>query len=437
MRAQASTSDRTDDVLRQDLFLAADRDRVDNADFLELIADFDARRLYLPEGYSSMHAFCVGALRMCEDSAYKRIQAARAGWRHPQLFDALAGGRLHLTAIFLLAPHLTPANVDELMAAASHKTRREIRGLLGQRFLGSAAELRLETAPPPVVAEAPVEAAPVVEAAQLVPVPVASGAPESSQHPASQRVGPHLRVDVRCSVDAGMLDYARVLLSHRVPSGDLGKVLDYVLSLAIPQLEKKKFGLTARPRARATRRQSGNPRSIPAQVKRDVWLRDGGRCTFTGRDGHRCGERRFLEYDHVQPVALGGRSASATDLRLRCRAHNQFEAERVFGVGFMQDKRARARERRSRADARPGARADTRNERTRLIVSGLRGLGCGAEEARQAADGVADLGDASIEECLRVALRALRPPRSTRREEMAPGRVRGETGKEALAAPGP
>lgn len=425
MRAQVST-DRTDAVLRQDVFLAADRDRVDTADFLELLADFDARRLHLPEGYSSMHAFCVGALRMCEDSAYKRLQAARAGWRYPQLLAALAEGRLHLTAVFLLAPHLTPANVEELITAATHKTRREIRGLLGQRFLGSAAELRFETAPPRDEQVAPVAGA---DATQLVPVPVESAPQKWPQQAAAQQVKPPLRADVHCSVDAGLLDYARALLSHRIPSGNVGEVLDRVLGLAIPQLEKERFGVTARPRDRAPRRPTSNPRSLPAPVKREVWMRDGGRCTFVGRNGHRCGERRFLEYDHVQPVALGGGCASAEDLRIRCRAHNQFEAERVFGAAFMEGKRARARQ------ARAEARDDERDERTRLVVSGLRGLGCGMEEARQAAAVVADLPDASIEECLRAALRALRPPRTTRREEPAPVMV--ETGARVGAAPGP
>jgi 5-methylcytosine-specific restriction endonuclease McrA len=93
-------------------------------------------------------------------------------------------------------------------------------------------------------------------------------------------------------------------------------------------------------------------------VKREVWKRDGGQCTFVGRDGHRCGERRFLEFDHVQPVALGG-NATVDDLRLRCRVHNQYEAERVFGTEFMTEKREAARRRNdtSASPIRPGSNA--------------------------------------------------------------------------------
>lgn len=44
-------------------------------------------------------------------------------------------------------------------------------------------------------------------------------------------------------------------------------------------------------------------RYIPAKVKREVWLRDKGRCAHPG-----CRSTHFLEYDHIQPVSLGGPS---------------------------------------------------------------------------------------------------------------------------------
>ena len=50
---------------------------------------------------------------------------------------ALAAGRLHLSAIVLLAPHLTAENADELVAAAEHKSKAEVQLLLAQRFPGT------------------------------------------------------------------------------------------------------------------------------------------------------------------------------------------------------------------------------------------------------------------------------------------------------------
>ncbi|TMQ69919.1 MAG: HNH endonuclease, partial [Candidatus Eisenbacteria bacterium] len=81
---------------------------------------------------------------------------------------------------------------------------------------------------------------------------------------------------------------------------------------------------------------------MPALARRAVWQRDGGRCTFVSAKGHRCEARDHLEYDHVVPVARGGR-ATTDNLRLRCRAHNQYAAEREFGDAFMDRKRRAAR----------------------------------------------------------------------------------------------
>ena len=82
-------------------------------------------------------------------------------------------------------------------------------------------------------------------------------------------------------------------------------------------------------------RQSAEPVPlVPARVKRQVWQRDGGQCTFVGESGQHSAARSRLEYDHVVEAARGG-EATVPNLRLRCRAHNPFAAECAFGAGFM------------------------------------------------------------------------------------------------------
>jgi hypothetical protein len=88
----------------------------------------------LPAAHPSMHSYCVHELHLSEDSALKRIRAARAARRFPALFGALSEGRLSLSAIVLLKPHLTRENAGELVEAAAFKTRAEIELLLAQRF---------------------------------------------------------------------------------------------------------------------------------------------------------------------------------------------------------------------------------------------------------------------------------------------------------------
>ena len=64
-------------------------------------------------------------------------------------------------------------------------------------------------------------------------------------------------------------------------------------------------------------------RAIPAAVKRAVWRRDRGRCSYVDRtSGRRCGSQHLLQIDHVVPYARGG-AAEPNNLRLLCAAHHR------------------------------------------------------------------------------------------------------------------
>ena len=108
-----SLSHLANDVLLHDLAAHLVHERSRAADVLAHLAEVDRRELHLPLGYPSMYAYCVGALHLSEDSTWKRLQAARAARRCPGVFVALAEGRLHLSAVVLLAPHLSPENADD------------------------------------------------------------------------------------------------------------------------------------------------------------------------------------------------------------------------------------------------------------------------------------------------------------------------------------
>jgi 5-methylcytosine-specific restriction endonuclease McrA len=69
---------------------------------------------------------------------------------------------------------------------------------------------------------------------------------------------------------------------------------------------------------------------IPNQIKRQVFERDGYRCTYTSPSGHRCQSRQFLQIHHEKPWARHGPD-TLDNLRLLCAAHNQLLAEQEFG----------------------------------------------------------------------------------------------------------
>src|SRR5262245_58431840 len=128
-----------DAILRRELHRLHQEERPHTADVIAHIAEFDGRRLYLAEAFPSMFAYCVGELRLSEDAAYKRIQAARTARRFPQLFEDVADGRLHLAAVCMLAPHLTAENVGELVSAATHRSKAQIETWLASRFAPASA----------------------------------------------------------------------------------------------------------------------------------------------------------------------------------------------------------------------------------------------------------------------------------------------------------
>ena len=137
---------------------------------------------------------------------------------------------------------------------------------------------------------------------------------------------------------------ARALLRHKVPSGDLAAIVDEAMTLLVARLERKRCAATDRPRKGAP--SVPGSREVSAADRRAVWARDVGRCTFVDREGRRCEAREWLEIHHDEPFARGGPTC-VENLRLMCRGHNAYEAEREFGAPLLTariaDKRAAGR----------------------------------------------------------------------------------------------
>ena len=122
-----------DEALLAALSALVTTSRATDAALLAHLAEVDSRGLYLPAACASMHVYCVRVLSMSEDAAFKRITAARTARRFPAIFAAVADGRLHLSAVRMLSVHLTDDNVDELVAAASHRSKRELEVMLAEK----------------------------------------------------------------------------------------------------------------------------------------------------------------------------------------------------------------------------------------------------------------------------------------------------------------
>lgn len=322
---------------------------------LRHIDAIDRRKLWAKYGHPSLFDFCVGRHHMSESTAAKRIGAARAAWRFPILLEMIGRGEIHLSGIHRLKAHLTEENQERVLAQAKHKTIRQIDQLVARLAPKpdvpstiKALPTRREAALLPVTRPPRVESGPSTPATLPTTAPVQPQPSQMPLAPAAERrasdpvpLSPG-RYKLTVTLDEGShqkLKQLQDLLAHKIPNSDPAAIIERALDTLLTEVRKSKHAVTERPRVR---KPDANPprrtRPVPAALRREVLKRDGGSCSFVGADGHRCGETRALEYAHLNPWAKGG-GHSLSNLALRCRAHNAFEAERDYGTGFMARKR--------------------------------------------------------------------------------------------------
>ena len=335
----------SDDAVNAEAKRRAQSERSATAELLRLLIEVERRGLHLALGHSSMFAYCTRALLLSEQAAYSRITAARAARRYPALLDLLADGSLTLSSVGLLAPHLSDETVDPLLDAARFKSTREVERLIASAFPQPdvAAQVRVlpqkrneKACESPGDCDQSLFANPVSDNACLPVSDVTAAADSSSsarsfdaaRRRAVSPIAPRrylLRATLSEATHA-KLQQARALLRHAIPDGDVDDILGRALSLLVDHALRSKTAGVRRPRSGAL--PASNGRHVPAAVRRAVWERDGGKCTFAGADGM-CGETGFLEFHHVIPFADGG-PTSVDNLELRCRAHNAYEAATHF-----------------------------------------------------------------------------------------------------------
>jgi hypothetical protein len=377
MRGTSNLTSVSDDELLRSLSDVLRQSRRVEADLVAHIAEVDGRRLYAREAAPSMHAYCIDVLHLSEPETALRIHVARASRRHPMLLEMLLDGSIHLSGIALLAPHLTARNRRDLLKRATHKTRREIEKLV--------AELRPRPDVPAAMRKLPAPRAGTATTADLRPD---NAEPANSlnhnaldgQHrlndvghvnslksrdlererwsgdalvrPALERRVPATveplapaRYQVKFTASRELhdkLERLQALMRSSVPDGDLGAIIDAAITEKLERLEAKRLGKTKTPRkSLAETDTTPTSRHIPAPVRRAVWERDGGRCTFVDALGRRCKARDRLEFHHHgTPYGRGGDHSPAT-VRIMCRTHNQLQAELDYG----KEKMARYRRR--------------------------------------------------------------------------------------------
>ena len=326
------------------------------ADFLLALADFDGKKLWRELGHASLFYYLHREHRLSKGAAQNRKTAAELIQAFPEVEAVLRAGELCLSTVNELARVLTPANRTEVLPRFFGLSRREAEAVAASLrpaevvptrdvvtalrpaapALRAAAVPALPAAsptlrahldePPPVVVHPDEPTAPVAVAAPM-PLPAPPPSRDSMELLDADLARVHVTVSRRF---LEKLEAAKDALGHACPGGSAAEILERGLDLVLAQHAKRQ-GLVEKPRSG---RRGSRPGTIPAEVKREVWRRAGGQCEWRFESGERCGCRRRLEYDHIEPLALGGAS-TIDNVRLTCRPHNLLAARQVFGDPVM------------------------------------------------------------------------------------------------------
>jgi hypothetical protein len=380
MKQKAPLQSISDDELLRRLAKLAQQSRRVESDLVAHIAEVDERRLYAREASPSMYAYCTEVLHLSEAEAYLRITAARASRKHPLLLSMLADGRLHLSGIGRLAPHLTEENAEGLLERAVHKSKRQIEELIAELWPRPDVPAVMRRLPAPRgraqltggrslgegERESSIQHGSIDElrpdgVSRLGPKtrPIGAAIHQSRQYPASQapretsRVPPATvlplapgRYRVQFTASAAFrdkLERLRALMLTRVPDGDLATILEEAVREKLERLEARRFATTKVPRkSLSTTDTTPSSRHIPAAIRRAVTQRDGNRCRYVDEQGRRCIEQHRLEFHHRHPFGLGG-DHDPRNIWLVCRSHNQHLAVQDYGRRAMERFRGSSR----------------------------------------------------------------------------------------------
>jgi len=364
------------------------------------------RRLYAKEGYPSLFNYLREAFHYSESAAYRRIQAAKMTLLFPEVPGLIEKGKVNLTTLSLIEPHVNTENVGTIVAQVIEKSKREIEAILDSQFLTKRETVRDKIRRLPVFEDkrkggvgteetkvqkeekrdctvtssealgqekllAPVKgggqfllptpeskpdsaamelAAPEAKTAQIYTASSGSNSLHTGESEiVSEPVG-RRRVKIEFCADEGMaekLGRAKEVLRHKFPEGKFEDIFNQALEdlldrrdpmRKIERATKREILETKAPIEIQRDEKRTTSRYIPQETKRKVWERDGGQCAYESPNGKRCDEKGFLEIDHIEPWALGGKSFEE-NLRLLCSQHNRWRAERTFGVPWKEGAR--------------------------------------------------------------------------------------------------
>lgn len=322
------------------------------------LAEMSRRKGELERGYKSLFDYAVRRLNLSEGSVALRLQVANVSRRFPQLLVALAENRVSLTVAGRLAPHLTEESVEKLLSECAGMTRSEVEEYL--------VALRPKPVFTPSIRKTPSPLAPAPIPSVPVPVLPRTAEPLPKPRPSPSILQPATPTQFNFRFSASRefkekLERLAEVLGVENPQLQMAEILERAVDIALDQKDVKRKLERRKKRQAKERSRERSPaktrpdkfletdppadsRYISSEIQERVQARGEYQCEFRGPDGTRCRSRTGLQIDHVEPFALF-RSHDERILRMLCRRHNRWAAERVYGREGIERKIAASRQR--------------------------------------------------------------------------------------------
>jgi len=303
---------------------------------LQKISD---QNLHLKMGYRSLFDYCTRALGYSESCAYRRISAVKVSRFAPEITTKLNEGTLSLTSVALAQNFFYTAQKTD--RALSTETKKQILITLEncnkseseEKLIQAATRLGLDNTGLDIKEKLRL----VSESESVLHIRLPNSTIEKLRRLRSLRAhkNPNMsyaeliedlctyalkKLDPMAGVTAGAASEDATAGDAASEKAQLGAHAALLANSAAATTTGSKTTVLAMKASR-------DPRYIPTPIRREVWRRDKGRCTFTIFDSQtnqqrNCGSNHLLQVDHIQPVAIGG-PATKENLRLLCHAHHQ------------------------------------------------------------------------------------------------------------------
>jgi 5-methylcytosine-specific restriction endonuclease McrA len=294
---------------------------------LHLLREVERDEHYLAMGHSTLFDFVTKDLGYSAGSAHRRIQSMRLLKTIPEMEERIEDGSLSLCVAAKTQSFFQQEDRkrrDEGQAKLSSESKTQIV----QSMCGASArecEAKLAVLSPESVL--PREKARAVAEGKTL-IQFTASDPLLAKLEKLKGLLAHQNFEGR--YDRLFEILADMALKKLDPEQKPQKKLKQVEDTAVQEETQNETELPTLEKAAVTSRS----RYVPAALRRAVWKRDGGRCTY--RDpitGRVCESRHALQLDHIYPYGWGGET-SESNLRLRCSQHNAFTARRQGLIGL-------------------------------------------------------------------------------------------------------